>query len=361
MKIISFPSKMEGVFEGGFNISAQSGTYPEMIELPKPKVTVMGKGSRPAKLLYLQDRAKKKTITQHVMKPLMEIALKKGEIERFESYKNTYNCLNHLYTANGRMFGTYCKNKFCEVCLGIRRMKVGGAYYPELCTWPAPFFTTLTALAVPAERLSERFDLMMEIFETLKDRYKKRVQRGTAIKFKGIRSLESNFNHIDHTYNPHFHFILPDLKTADTLMTDWRKYWGNYAICSPSGQDNRRIKDLNRQLRETIKYGTKFLQKPKIDKKTGQKIPPLICVAAIDNIFAALKGRRLFDRFGFNLPPDEYKYKAFYTEITEYKEWNFISDKHDWIEEETEQLISGFEPKPQLTYYLDNFINRDLE
>lgn len=58
---------------------------------------------------------------------------------------------------------------------------------------------------------------------------------------------------------------------------------------------------------------------------------------------------------------NENRYKAFYTEITKYKEWNFISDNHDWIEEETEQRISGFEPKPQLTYYLDNFIDTEKE
>jgi hypothetical protein len=327
----------------------------------QPIITVMGEGSRPKNLKVLQNRAKKKTITHRVIKDLMEIALKKGELERYESYKNTYYCQSKVYTANGRMYGTYCKNRFCEICLGNRRMQKSKNYLPEIKLYPAPRFLTLTQLAVPAERLAERIDEMFDRFETIKDKLKKRHQRGRGIKLMGVRSLESNFNGEDRTYNPHFHFILPNYEIAETLRLEWINSWGDYAICNPGGQDNRPINNIEWQLRETIKYGTKFLSRRKLSRKTGKLLPPFIYVAAIDNIFAAMKKHRLFDRFGFNLPESDKPKMGKYTSLTEYREWNYDPESYDWVAEDDGERISGFIPRPELTTILDTYINTELE
>ncbi|HRG38945.1 MAG TPA: hypothetical protein PK289_10480 [Bacteroidia bacterium] len=38
-------------------------------------------------------------------------------------------------------------------------------------------------------------------------------------------------------------------------------------------------------------------------KKNERKVAPIIYVSAIDNIIYAMKDLRIFERFGFDLPP----------------------------------------------------------
>jgi hypothetical protein len=327
----------------------------------KSSITVMGDGSRPATLKVLRNRARKKTITHSVTKGLMEIALKKGEEERYESYKNAFYCQSQIYTANGRMYGPYCKTRFCEICLGNRRNDKCTKYLPIIKSFPDPHFLTLTRLAVPKEPLDETIDEMVEIFESIKDKHKKRNQRGRGDKLIGVRSLESNFNGEEKTYNPHFHFIMPTFEMAETLKWEWIDYYGNDKICNIGGQDNKPITNVERELRHTIKYGTKFLSRRKRSRKTGELLPPFIYLAAIDNIFGAMKKHRLFDRFGFQLPETKVPKVAKYTSLTDYREWNYEAESHDWIAEDNGQKISGFVPEQGLTTILDTYQNMDFE
>ncbi len=106
---------------------------------------------------------------------------------------------------------------------------------------------------------------MFDRFETIKAKLKKRNQRGRGTKLIGVRSLESNFNGEERTYNPHFHFILPNFEIAETLRTEWINSWGDYSICNPGGQDNKPINNIEWQLRETIKYGTRIFEQEKAE------------------------------------------------------------------------------------------------
>jgi len=62
-------------------------------------------------------------------------------------------------------------------------------------------------------------------FRRIKARYKKRYQRGKSPKLIGIKSLECNFNPTKRTYITHYHFIVPDWKTAILLKREWMKIW----------------------------------------------------------------------------------------------------------------------------------------
>lgn len=326
-----------------------------------PKIIVRGNGIRPPNLLALQKRAERKTITQWIMQELMPVALGRGELERYHSYRNTFNCQSQIYTANGRMYGVYCKNRFCEICLYNRRGEKSSRYLPVIKQWSAPHFLTLTILSVEADRLGERIDQITDTFETIREKLKKRHQRGKGIKIMGIKSLESNFNHLDRTYNPHFHLILPDFQTADTLRTEWINYWGDIRICNPEAQLNKPIRNVQWQLRETIKYGTKFLSRKIKNRKTGKLYQPLICIPAIDNIFWALKNHRLFDRFGFDLPKPEKSDLGKFSELSEFREWNYYHESYDWVDEVNGERISRYAPPSKLINDLENNINRDLQ
>jgi len=161
--------------------------------------------------------------------------------------------------------------------------------------------------AVKENDLQKWIGGMNKIFIKIKDKYKSRHKKGKGEKLMGIRSLECNFNPKKQTYNSHFHLILPNRETADILLVEWQRYmkgkrtgkkYTNY-----KGQHKRPIKtDRVKDLIETIKYGSKIFTEYDVKNKSRSKskIPPQIYAAALDNIFCALKGKRLFNSFGIS-------------------------------------------------------------
>lgn len=65
----------------------------------------------------------------------------------------------------------------------------------------------------------------------------------------------------------------------------------------------RRVEDKVKNLIEMAKYGSKVFADPTMEKNTKCKVLPYIFDSAFHNIIGAMSGHRLFDRFGFNLPP----------------------------------------------------------
>jgi hypothetical protein len=55
---------------------------------------------------------------------LIDIAKKKGQNEQVKAYWNTYHCQSVVYSANGKLYGTYCKNRFCTLCCSIRKPRL---------------------------------------------------------------------------------------------------------------------------------------------------------------------------------------------------------------------------------------------
>ncbi|TWP23449.1 hypothetical protein ETU10_06890 [Apibacter muscae] len=151
---------------------------------------------------------------------------------------------------------------------------------------------------------------MYRAFSLILNRYKKRFQRGKAIQLIGIKSLECNFNPQRKTYNPHFHIITANLEIAEILKKEWLQIWKykdnpNQIVVSPKAQFIRKVENLERDLIEVIKYGSKIFTEPDIkrkSKKQNSNLAPMIYIQALDAIFTAMKGKRIFERFGFNLP-----------------------------------------------------------
>lgn len=198
-------------------------------------------------------------------------------------------------------------------------------------------------------------------FGLIIDKYKKRYQRKHGKKLMGIRSLECNFNPTKRTYNPHFHIIVPDKETADILTKEWlyycnrkKKTWTvSYA------QDKRKVFDNEICLIEVIKYGSKIITRPKEQDNHIDETPAIIYVAALHNILRAMKGLRLFERFGFNLPKtNRPKHEKLLHEYTQLK---YDAGICDWIDAETEQKISNYTLPPELKKLLENNMNTVLE
>ena len=207
----------------------------------------------------------------------------------------------------------------------------------------------------PKKRMSD----LNRGFRKISSKHRKRNQRGKGIKLMGVKSLECNFNPDARTYNPHLHLIVASQEMADIIIAEW------LALCtrkfaSPRAQDKRKVENTEKALIEIVKYGSKIFTEPGLDRKqqtTGKKA---MHVAALDNIFNAMKGLRIFERFGFNLPAEAVGEKTV-SIVKKYDEWVFEAKYFDWYNIDTGESLTDFNPDPGLQDLLGNCINTDLQ
>lgn len=343
--------RKENLLGGNFNTLAQSWTGDCCLE---PKI-VVGNGSKVNNRAELRKKAKRKVITHALILNLIDISRKKNEPEVERSLWNTYHCQSKLISSDKRTYGKYCKNRFCLVCLGIRKAEIINKYYPTVSKWEDPYFVTLTVKACPAKRLHLMMDGMVRAFQKIKDRNKKRYRRGKGIKLIGVRSLECNFNPVSRTYNPHFHIIVPDKETAIQLKKDWLNIWTK-DYCAPWCQDIRKVSSVEGSLIEIIKYGTKIFTEPNGNSKVKKKASPKVYVSAMYNILSAMRHHRLFERFGFNLPQEPI-IKIMPKKLLEYDLWTYDSRNADWFSEQTGQVLANYIMDVKLKHLLSNNID----
>ena len=178
---------------------------------------------------------------------LIDVAKKNEDVEEGKSYWNAYHCQNRIYSADGKFYGPYCKNRFCTLCCSIRKADIMNRYLPIISKWPEPYFVTLTAKAVKAKSLDKRVRDMNRGLRIISSRHRKRAQRGKGIKLVGVKAVECNFNPVKKTYNPHLHLIVATKEMAEIIIDEWLK------ICTPRfarrcAQDMQKVKDNEKAL-----------------------------------------------------------------------------------------------------------------
>ncbi len=67
-----------------------------------------------------------------------------------------------------------------------------------------------------------------------------------------------------------------------------------------------------------------------------------------------MRGKRLFDRCGFNLPSNNPKKSANFLTLSKYEEWVYNSEFSDWVNPETEKVLSGYSLPTELNTLLNN-------
>ena len=172
----------------------------------------------------------------------------------------------------------------------------------------------------------------------------------------GIKSLECNFNPVKKTYNPHLHLIVANKEMADTLVKEWLTLCTS-KFASPKAQNSRKAKSTEKDVIEVVKYCSKTFTEPDVADKKGS---PEIYAAAMDNIYAAMKGIRIFDRFGFNLP-SAVKIKNPATLLNEYEELTFDLYQTDWINNRDGSRLSDYQAPQKLKNLLKYSINTEAE
>lgn len=339
---------------------AQNGTTVKANTRSKPVITVKGKGTAAGQTEVLQNRAKKKMITQKLIRSLVDVATSKGATDRVNAYWNTYYCQSRITKSKGQLYGDYCKNRFCTLCSGIRKAEIINKYLPIISTWQQPYFVTLTAKSVFANALKSRINRMHQGISKLLARNKKRAERGKEVRLMGIRSIECNFNPIKRSYNPHFHFIVATKEMAEILVREWLKQC-TPTHARPKAQLAKPVENTEKTLIEVIKYGSKIFTDPTMKGKAKKKVSPYIYVSAFDNIIGAMQGHRIFDRFGFNLPADTPAKQATFTPVTDYETLVYDTQLNDWISEDTLEVLTGYKPRGELMAILENNVDMVLE
>lgn len=346
--------------EGSLDTLAQNGTNFYHDSTYKPAIIVTGLGSELGNDKVLKGKAKRKTISQTMSLSLIEIAKRKGQTEKVKSLWNTYHCQNKLYSIDGRLYGKYCKNRYCTLCCCNRKADIINRYIPVISHWEKPYFVTLTIKACKAPSLKKMLKGVIRGFRLITEKYRKRSQRSKGIKLIGIKSLECNFNPKQNTYNPHLHLIVANKEIAETLIKEWLIKW-TPKFATRAAQHYRPIQDLQRDLIETIKYGSKIFTEPDVNKKAKSNTDNTIYTAALSNIFDGMKGLRIFDRFGFDLPKDAAKITTNAQVVNEYYEWEFSPEHFDWCNVDNELVLSAFAPTAGLSHILTNCIDTNAE
>lgn len=297
-------------------------------------VVVSGKGSDLTKT-NLKFRARRKQVSQRLATALVDLAKAKGDKRKEQENWNLYHCQNVITTSKGRLYSKYCKNRNCQTCQDIRRAEIINNYLPIIKGWRQPHLITLTVQSCEAHKLEDMIKEMFEVFRKIKNKHRKRCSRGKGYEFRGVKSIECGFNVESETYNPHFHLIVENKQIGEALINDWLEMWTtNYT--DRISQDIRGIKNTDKDKADTLKY----ICKSNIDM---QEIGTKTYISALSNISDAFKGKRVFERFGFNVPKTKVRGKREDVILGNYKKWKFNFGIVDWVDEETGEIMSYHE------------------
>tara|TARA_R110002020_G_scaffold338747_1_gene554063 strand:- start:20 stop:733 length:714 start_codon:yes stop_codon:yes gene_type:complete len=233
-------------------------------------------------------------------------------------------------------------------------------YYPIMKDWKEPYFLTLTVKACNAQQLKAYINSMLSTFQKIIEKHRKKHQRGKGKKLIGVKSLESNFNPVKNTYNPHFHIITKEKWMAEVILEEWlNRSKKGYTL--RWSQNLQPVHNLQTGLIEIIKYGSKIFTEPDLKKKAKETDTAYIYLRALDTILTAMKGKRIFDRFGFNAPKN---YKPKYTPaklLSNFSEWEYNTERSDWIDALTGEVLTEYKIPSHLQAILENNINKDLK
>lgn len=288
-----------------------------------------------------------------------------------EKYWETYRCSDMIVRENGKVRAHFCKHRHCEVCNNIRTAHYIEKYMPTLETWKDKVFMTLTVKNPNRENLQETLNKMHEHFTKIKD-----SERKAGRKLIGLRKLEITYNRREKTFHPHFHLVLRDGASAEHIILKWLKKFN-------PDVDFKLLKEIRRLLLQKIDEGAnlkKFiaLGEPYDSVRKGLSADPqfqdwrpadqnacmelfkyvtkltssskndkVIDTVALDKIYQSIRGRRIFQTFGFvaheEVPAPENEEIA-EDEIQEPATFEWLQEHHDWVNRETGEFLSGYVP-----------------
>lgn len=310
---------------------AQEGTYTAASAIPFNTSAQLGNNTAQAVLVEkLKKRARSKFVTNTIAVPLASLV---SPLEN--SYRTTLRCSGHLTQAAGKLTGLYCGQRWCVVCARIRTAKMMAGYLPQIEQMGEKWFLTCTIKNVKQSALVSAIDKM------LKDAAKIGIslKKWYRLKYSCLRKLECTYNPVSREYHPHFHFIFSSEAAAQAFLSQWLK---RNPTSDPKGQDIKKAD--NNSVKELFKYFTKIASGKRYNPATGQLADYGINIAALDVMFQAMRGRRVFQPSGIIKSVSEEINPDFALPAESDLDAHFSWMGNDWIDKDTGQLLSGYEP-----------------
>lgn len=293
----------------------------------------------------LLKRGRAKYLSRALAVGLAEL---KSPLEK--SYRRSVYCSECIQQDDGMMTTRYCGNRWCLVCSRIRTARAVTAYGPVVESWSDPHMVTLTVRNCQGEDLRATMAAMLKAFQRCRDSIRK-----AGFQFRALRKLECTYNHRTGEYHPHFHVLTDGKEEAEQLRRRWLRQHPETA--------NERAQDVRAcdagALMEVFKYFTK-LTAPATTKQ-GRRIMPL---AALDVIFRAMKGRRVWQPVGFRLPKEVAESiegeELILSGTPAFKRqeerilWSWEPDLADWVDRETGESLAEYEPGERFRAFVGN-------
>lgn len=254
-----------------------------------------------------------------------------------KSYRNSIYCANALQQTGQKLTTRYCNARWCPVCNRIRTAKMIKGYGPALAALKNPCFVTLTVPNVPAPDLRPTIEQMTATAQRIQDAYKKRRQRGAQDwQLVGLRKLECTYNDARKDYHPHFHFIVEGEQAARALVADWLRAMPT----ADKKAQNSKDADAGAS-HELFKYFSKLVTK----QADGRRVTN---TAALDVIFQAMQGKRVFQPIGIaRVPEDIEELQSVEADINpDYRLWQWFGT--DWADIQTGECLTGYIPSPAM-------------
>lgn len=279
----------------------------------------------------VESRFRKRARSKHITVPLaVSLAERRSSLEK--SYRNTVYCSSVIVQEDGTTRSSYCKNRWCLVCSRIRTAQAINKYGPVIDSWDDPYFVTLTARNVKGKALEKRLGRMLIGFNSAK-----RSMKHSGVKLKAIRKLECTYNSKADTYHPHYHVVVEGPEMASMLIERWIRSFGLEA----DGKAQHMRECDEGALLEMFKYFCKLTCE---SSKGGRRFAP---PHALDNIFQAMRGKRIWQSVGFVLPKEEDPFEEAsetpaFKRLEEKVLWIWQQELSDWVDTHTGESFSGY-------------------
>ena len=262
-----------------------------------------------------------------------------------KSYIKSFCCSRCLIQTDNRLMGIYCNQRWCPTCTAIKTAKFIDAYKHELEQHQDYYFVTLTIKSdqIYAENLKEKIGEMILAWKRINANARDKKRTGQELIWHGMRKIECTYRD-NGTFHPHFHVLVRGEAVAERIITEWLNHFPtSLRSCQTMPKADAGIQH------ELFKYYTKLISGSSKNKKS-RKVNPV----ALDAVLQAMIGRRVFHNFGtFKKKLDETELGTLEQQEFEIEErpmiWNWVQKNHDWIDLETGECLSGYNPSDTFT------------
>lgn len=269
-----------------------------------------------------------------------------------DKYWDTYHCQDVVVLKDNKRKTTYCNNRWCPTCASIRTAILISGYNPQLMKFTDPQFVTLTCddkhvkdLATLTAEIDRKYAIWRRITKNANKQH---------IHLNGIRNIEITYNEVGKWYHSHLHIVVDGKAQADFIVAQWIAINAKLGVVAqPYCQKVLQV-DKSREMPfiELFKYVSKIGGKNKQGKRELFPYTPQV----YDTIFQSLYKKRTLQPFGnVHKVIDEIPEVELTSELYDLAEEVYCMwYGHDWVNKETGELLTGYEPSPEILSLIES-------